>query len=155
MLFPKPKRYFLCAGSSEGYTQLNAFDNALLEAGVGNTNLMKMSSILPPKCELVEPQPLEPGSFIPIAYAYIGSVTPQEVIAAGVAVGVPEDPNLNGVIMEYSARGQAEDIERIVRSMAEEAMKHRGFKIKEILSISTQHRVEGKGAAFAGVVLCE
>ena len=29
----KPKVFFLVAGDSEGYTPLNAFDNALLEAG--------------------------------------------------------------------------------------------------------------------------
>jgi pyruvoyl-dependent arginine decarboxylase (PvlArgDC) len=57
--------------------------------------------------------------------------------------------------MEYSARGQAEDVERIVRSMAEEALKYRGYEIAEILSTSVQHRVESSGAAFAGVVLCE
>ncbi len=155
MLFPRPKRFFLCAGAAEGYTLLNAFDAALLEAGVGNTNLIRMSSILPPHTERTEPIALEPGSFVPIAYAHIGSNTPQEMIAAGVAIGVPVDRSLPGVIMEYSARGQAEDVERIVRSMAEEAMKYRGYAVAEILSASAQHRVESSGAAFAGVVLCE
>jgi arginine decarboxylase len=154
MLFPKPEMYFLCSGTSEGYTQLNAFDCALLDAGVGNTNLIKMSSILPPGVKEVGSQALEPGSFVPIAYAFMGSVTPQEVIAAGVAVGIPVDPTLPGVIMEYSARGQAADIERIVRSMAEEALKFRGYEIKEIKSVAVQHRVEAVGAAFAGLVLC-
>jgi arginine decarboxylase len=155
MLFPKPTRFFLCAGAAEGYTQLNAFDCALLEAGVGNTNLIRMSSILPPHTVRTDPIPLEPGSFVPIAYAYIGSPTPQEMIAAGVAIAIPVDRSLPGVIMEYSARGQAEDVERIVRSMAEEALKYRGYEIAEILSTSVQHRVESSGAAFAGVVLCE
>ncbi len=155
MLFPKPKRFFLCAGAAEGYTELNAFDCALLKAGVGNTNLIRISSILPPRTVEVESLELEPGSFVPIAYAYIGSPTPQEMIAAGVAIAVPVDRTLPGVIMEYSARGQAEDVERIVRSMAAEALKRRGYEIAEILSTSVQHRVESTGAAFAGVVLCE
>ncbi len=35
------------SGSAEGTTPLNAFDNALLAAGIGNINLVKVSSILP------------------------------------------------------------------------------------------------------------
>ena len=35
------------AGRAEGGTTLNAFDNALLAAGIGNINLIKVSSILP------------------------------------------------------------------------------------------------------------
>ena len=37
------------AGHAEGGTTLNAFDNALLAAGIGNINLIKVSSILPPR----------------------------------------------------------------------------------------------------------
>ncbi|HCI69580.1 MAG TPA: pyruvoyl-dependent arginine decarboxylase, partial [Balneola sp.] len=43
-----PNVYCLVSGAAEGNTRLNAFDNALLEAGVGDTNLMRMSSICPP-----------------------------------------------------------------------------------------------------------
>lgn len=153
MLFEKPTRFFLCAGASEGYSQLNAFDASLLNAGVGNTNLIKMSSILPPGVVRTDPVFLEPGSFVPIAYGDIASATALEVISAAVAVAIPVDPALPGVIMEYSARGQKEDAERIVRSMAEEAMRYRHYELKEVLSIAVQHRVDAIGAAFAGLVL--
>ena len=148
-----PTHFLLCSGASEGYTPLNAFDAALLNAGVGNTNLMKMSSILPPKMIRKDSATFAPGGFLPVAYASITSVTPQEVISAGVAVATPEDDAKPGVIMEYSARGHAEDIERIARSMAEEALKYRGWPIKEIQSIAIEHRVETIGAAFAGLAL--
>lgn len=152
-MFKKPTHFNLCCGEAEGYTQLNAFDACLLEAGVGNTNLIKMSSILPPHVMRAEPDGFEPGSFVPIAYASISSSTPEELIAAGVAIGVPVDRSLPGVIMEYSARGHAADIENIVRNMAEQAMITRGYEIAEILSIAAEHRVQTIGAAFAGVVL--
>ena len=42
------------AGHAEGGTTLNAFDNALLAAGIGNINLIKVSSILPPDVPVVE-----------------------------------------------------------------------------------------------------
>lgn len=153
MFFDHPTRFFVCSGAGEGRTTLNAFDAALLDSQVGNTNLMKMSSILPPHVVQSEAIPLPPGAFIPIAYASISSTTPAEVISAAVAVGIPVDPSLNGVIMEYSARGQAADVEAIVRNMASEAMALRGFAVKEIVSTSIQHRVDHIGAAFAGVVL--
>ena len=41
-------RYTLVSGIGTGSTVLNAFDAALLSAGVGNFNLLRVSSILPP-----------------------------------------------------------------------------------------------------------
>ena len=68
MFGPMPTCYFLTAGRGEASTELNAFDAALLDAGVGDTNLIKMSSILPPGALEIEILPLKKGSFIPLAY---------------------------------------------------------------------------------------
>ena len=46
-LINTPTTYFITSGTSEGFTTLNAFDGALMEAGIGNTNLLRMSSICP------------------------------------------------------------------------------------------------------------
>ncbi len=37
----------ITSGRAEGPTKLNAFDNALLDAKIGDVNLIKVSSILP------------------------------------------------------------------------------------------------------------
>ncbi|PKL91568.1 MAG: arginine decarboxylase, pyruvoyl-dependent [Candidatus Goldiibacteriota bacterium HGW-Goldbacteria-1] len=148
-----PDKYYLVAGHDEGMTPLNAFDNALVDAGVGNTNLVRMSSILPPASKLIKPIKLPLGALVPVAYASKVSTIIGEVISAGVAVAIPENPKLNGLIMEYSGAGHKEEIEKIVRSMAEEGMKKRGYKIKEIKSIASQHKVNHTGAAYAAVVL--
>ncbi len=153
MITKIPTKYFLVAGSSEGMTNLNSFDGALLNAGIGNTNLIKVSSILPPNCKNIEPIQIPYGAIVPIAYASITSQLEGEVIAAAVAVAVPEDEKKPGLIMEYSARGRKDDIEEIVRNMAKHGMELRGEKIKEIKSIGTQHKVTNIGTAFAGVVL--
>ena len=153
MLIKTPTIHFLTCGTSEGYTQLNAFDGALLQAGVGNANLMKMSSIIPPGCRFVEPQQLPPGALVPAAYAEITSDLPGEVISAGVAAAYPGDDSQPGLIMEYSASGHKEDIEAIVRRMASEGLQMRGLETKEIRSLAVQHKVEKVGAAFACVVL--
>jgi len=148
-----PNKFFLVSGHSEGMTPLNAFDSALIDAGVGNTNLMRMSSILPPKSKQIKPVKLPLGALIPIAYAGKTSTQVDEVISAGVACAVPQDPRLNGLIMEYSAAGRKYDIDRIVRDMAEEGMRYRGYKIKSIYSVTAEHHVKKTGAAFAAVVL--
>ena len=153
MIVKTPTKYFLVAGSSEGYTELNSFDGALLNANIGNTNLIKVSSILPPNCEFIEPVPLPYGAIVPIAYASITSQLEGEVISAAVAVAIPEDNEKPGLIMEYSSRGRHKDIEEIVRNMAKKGMELRGEKLKEIKSISIEHRVSHIGTAFAGVVL--
>ncbi len=148
-----PTHYFLVSGASEGYTPLNAFDGALLQAGIGNTNIVKMSSIVPPHCHLISPIALPPGALVPAAYASITSDTPGEVISAGIAVALPEDENQNGLIMEYSAKGERLKIEEIVRNMAVEGMKLRGWEIKDLKSIAIEHKITKIGAALAAVVL--
>jgi len=148
-----PTRYFLASGASDGYTPLNAFDAALLQAGIGNTNIVKMSSIVPPHCKLVAPIALPPGALVPTAYAVITSDVPGEIISAGIAVALPEDENQNGLIMEYSAKGERAKIEEIVRNMAVEGMKLRGWKIKDLKSIAIEYKVRKIGAALAAVVL--
>lgn len=153
MLCQTPTKYFLVAGSAEGYTELNAFDGALMDAGVGNTNLVKMSSIVPPNCEHIEPISLPYGALVPIAYASIASDLRGEVIAAAVAAAFPVDTNKPGLIMEYSSHGRKDDIEKIVRRMAKKGMRMRGEEIAEIKSISVEHRVKKIGNAFAAVVL--
>jgi arginine decarboxylase len=153
VILKMPTRYFLASGASDGYTPLNAFDGALLQAGIGNTNIVKMSSIVPPHCKLVAPFALPPGALVPTAYAAITSDVPGEIISAGIAVALPEDENQNGLIMEYSAQGERAKIEEIVRNMAMEGMMLRGWKIKDLKSIAIEYKVKKIGAALAAVVL--
>jgi len=149
---PIPNSFFLTAGAAEGYTPLNAFDAALLDAGVGDCNLVKLTSIIPPSCRKVAPFRPRFGSLIPVAFASMNANLPGEVIAAAVACGIPADDSLPGVVMEYSAKGTAKNAEAIVRDMVSHAFKIRNRELKETLSISIEHRVEKLGAVFASVV---
>ena len=153
MIIKTPTQYFLVSGASEGYSSLNAFDGALLQAGIGNTNIVKMSSIVPPHCQLIAPVPLPPGALIPAAYASITSDIPGEMIAAAVALALTDDPERPGLIMEYSSRGPRAVIEEKVREMVREGMKLRGWPIKDLKSVGTDYKVKKVGAALAAVVL--
>ena len=155
MIIKTPTHYFMVSGDSEGFTLLNAFDGALLRAGIGDTNVVKMSSIVPPRCQLISPVLLPAGALIPAAYASIASDVPGEIIASAVAVALPENPDYPGLIMEYSGRGPKVEIEETVRQMAIEGMKLRGRIIKDLNSIAVEHRVKKVGATLAAVVLWE
>ncbi len=143
----------MASGSAEGFTPLNAFDGALINAGIGDLNLVKVSSIIPPGCREIEPRGLPQGVVVPVAYTFIVSDIPGEVISAAVAAALPEEEQDAGLIMEYSARGHREEAEEIVRNMAVEGMKIRGRKIKNTKSLSVEYKVQKIGAAVAAVVL--
>ncbi len=155
MIIKTPTKFFLVSGSSEGFSLLNAFDGALLASGVGDTNLVRMSSILPPGCEEVKPPPvpLPQGALVPTAYASLYSDVAGEVISAAVALGIPKDNNRAGLIMEYSARAEEGIVVEQVKKMVEKGMELRSRAIREIMAISATYRVARIGAVFAGVVL--
>ena len=153
MIIQLPTHYFLVAGTGEGMTELNAFDHALLAAGVGDTNLVKMSSILPPSCQSMPPVSLPYGALVPVAYADMTASTPGDWVAAAVAVAIPFDPTLPGLIMEHHGIGRRVDVEAKVREMAIHGMQHRNREIRDVLVMGAEHQVETCGAAFAGVVL--
>jgi arginine decarboxylase len=155
VIIKTPTKFFLVSGSSEGFSLLNAFDGALLASGVGDTNLVRMSSILPPGCEQISPLPvpLPQGVLVPTAYASINSDVPGETISAAVAIGIPRDASRAGLIMEYSARAEEKVVLEQVKKMAEKGMEVRKRAIKEIMAISATYKVVTIGAVFAAVVL--
>lgn len=155
MMTETPNMYCLVRGSAEGRTRLNAFDKALLNAGVGDTNLMRMSSILPPAAQQHDIGDIElpKGGLIPLAYATIDGNTPGRLISAAVAVGIPEDDSLPGVIMEYEDHADLDTVEGIVRQMVIDGFEYRNRELKEIKSYGIEHRINTCGAVFAAAVL--
>jgi arginine decarboxylase len=155
MMVNTPNVFALVKGASEGRTRLNAFDNSLLNAGVGDTNLMRMSSILPPGAGQrdISDLDLPKGGLIPLAYATIDSTTPGRYISSAIAVGIPEDETEPGVIMEFEDHSKLDNVESIVRQMVVDAFDYRNRTLKEIKSIGIEHRVETCGSTFAAAVL--
>lgn len=150
-MLPSPKKYFLTAASAEGESELTAFDGALLKARVGNTNLIRVSSILPPGCEYEPDLVIPPGSLLPIAYGFIVSANPGEKIAAAVGVGIKKDSF--GVIMEFEGVCDKAEAEAKVNAMVEEAFRMRNLELDEIKVASSEHVVKKIGCAFAAVPL--
>ena len=153
MMWKKVTKVAATAGSAEGGPALNAFDNALLAAGIGNVNLVKVSSIVPPDVDVVDLPRIKPGSIVPTAYAAMTSETPGETLAAAVGYALPEDRTKAGVIMEYHDRADRATAEQVVRGMLAEAFAVRGEKIRELRVVVAEHRVTRVGCALAAITL--
>ena len=141
------------AGHAEGGTTLNAFDNALLAAGIGNINLIKVSSIVPPDVTMVDRPKIKPGACIPTAYAAMTSEIPGETVAAAVGYAIPDDPAKNGVIMEFHGVASRAHAEQQIRVMLEEAFRMRGEEIHEMKIFAAEHTTVKHGCALAAITL--
>ncbi|MCY0899007.1 MAG: arginine decarboxylase, pyruvoyl-dependent [Firmicutes bacterium] len=151
-MLPMLHKFTVVAGAAEGPTRLNAFDHALLRAGIGNVNLIRVSSILPPNAVEEPVLRVEPGSLVPTAYGTIIAEEPGALIAAAVAVGIGAS-NEYGVIMEFSGHCSQREAAEIVERMAREAFRERGRRIERVIVKAVEHRVETIGCAFAAVAL--
>lgn len=144
----------MVAASAEGGTKLNAFDNALLRMGIGNVNLVKLSSVIPAHIEWVDTMPEVPiGMLLPTVYAHIESDEPGSTISAALGVGISED-NEGGLIYEYSGYCTKEEATEMVRKMVEEGFRVRGWKLKEFKVVVSEITVRDRpAAALAAVVM--
>lgn len=148
----KPGRFIIVSANAEGEHTLTAFDKCLLKAGIGNVNLVRLSSILPPGCREEERGiDFPPGAFVPTAYGTASSEKKGELIAAAVGIGFSEGSF--GVIMEHAGCFSAESAGSKVEEMIEEAFANRGQTLKGMKIKSVEHRVEKAGAVVAAVAL--
>ena len=152
MRWTTPTCIWPTAGHAEGMTELNAFDNALLAAGIGNLNLIKVSSIVPADVVLLDhrPEDLEPGALVPTVYTLRHSDTPGDIVAAAVGIGLRRDGH--GMIFENTG-GSRDAVEDTVRRMVRDGFAQRGMELDELLVFSSEHKVERIGCAVAAVVL--
>lgn len=148
-MLPTPTRYFVTAAAAEGSSRLNAFDNALLSARIGNVNLVRLSSILPPGAMYDSDLQLPPGALVPTAYGAIISDVPGEQIAA--AVGVIISADSVGVIMEYGGKCSREEAYEVVSKMLDEAFARRGLTAVDKKIAAVEHRVDRVGCCLAAV----
>jgi len=104
-----PARVFLTKGVGRHRYQLKSFEEALRQAGVAQQNLVRVSSILPPKCKVIAREnglkSLVPGQ---IAYCVMARSDTNEhgrLIASSIGIAVPKDRNNWGYISEVHGHG--------------------------------------------------
>lgn len=112
-------------GVGEGPTELSAFDQALVKAGVANFNLIYLSSVLPPGSNVVVPtKPERPagewGDRLYIVIAQMRTIQRNQEVWAG--IGWMQDPETKqGLLVEHEGHNEAEvraDIENSLNGLA-------------------------------------
>jgi arginine decarboxylase len=146
-----PRTLFLTSGAAEGGSSLNAFDNALLSAGIGDLNLIRVSSIAPPGVRVVEPYVIAAGTLVPVVYTSMISHQARENIACAIAMGSSDDGG-PGLIMEYSGSGDARLAEAMVTNMVEEGFASRRRTLSMLEVVTAEHTVEQLGAVVSACV---
>ena len=136
------KKYKLSAGTGVSDKKLPSFDKALLRAGVGNYNLVRLSSILPAHCESVSEIDIPEGSLLPVAYSTISSDHVGDLLCSTIGVGLPVNEDKVGVIMEYSDINRSEEeCIATLEQMIHEAFEERGWALADIQWIAVSREV--------------
>lgn len=107
-----PGRAFFTAGKGTHKEKLTSFEMALRDAGIAHHNLVRVSSIFPPECEIVSREEgssaLRPGQIVFCVLSEASTNEPSRRIGSSVGVAIPADSKRYGYISEHHAFGQSE-----------------------------------------------
>jgi arginine decarboxylase len=102
-----PVQAYLTSGVGIHREELVAFELALRGAGIAAQNLVAVSSILPPDCELIPraegEQLLKPGQILHVVISREQTCEPHRILGAAIGIARPTDRSLHGFIAEYNS----------------------------------------------------
>ncbi len=105
-----PKKMFLTKGVGINKDKLASFEMALRNAGIEKCNLVTVSSILPPNCQIIPKEKgekmLQPGQVVFCVLARSETNEPNRLISAAIGVARPSDGNNYGYLSEHHAFGE-------------------------------------------------
>ncbi len=140
MVWDQLPRYFFVT-SGIGFSRvsgLNAFDEALIKAGIGQCNLVPVSSIIPGNAIEVDYVEITPGSVVFTVMSRIDGSSGEE-ISAGLAwgFGVRSDGLRYGLVVEAYGRVPGSVVKSMLRDRIEAMAKARGMRLENV-----KYRVE-------------
>ncbi|HOI76938.1 MAG TPA: arginine decarboxylase, pyruvoyl-dependent [Methanofastidiosum sp.] len=107
-----PKRVFFVKGKGVHKDQLQSFELALREAGIEKCNLVYVSSILPPHCEIIPREEglkcLKAGQITYCVMARNATDEPHRQLSSAVGLAVPAEKGTYGYLSEVHMFGQDE-----------------------------------------------
>ena len=140
----------LTKGASEGPTKLNAFDNALLDADIGNVNLIPVSSMLPPNTQVIPMPILKPGEMTNCVLSHQYSDNPGDEISAVIAFAQAEEM---GCVIETSGINRTlKQLKEEAKFMAEYMIEKRGLEIIDYREVIQTHKVIDKASVVAALI---
>ena len=108
-----PKKIFLTKGVGKHKERLTSFELALRDAGIASQNLVRVSSIFPPRCKLVPRKEglthLADGEVVFAVIAENSTREPHRLIVASIGVAIPADRNAYGYLSEHHSFGETEE----------------------------------------------
>lgn len=108
-----PRRLFLTNGVGRHKEKLTSFEMALRNAGIASFNLVKVSSIFPPRCKIISRklglQLLKPGQIVHVVMSENSTNEPHRLLAASIGVAIPKNPDHYGYLSEHHSFGQTDD----------------------------------------------
>lgn len=107
-----PRKMFLTRGVGVHREKLTSFEMALREAGIAHFNLVRVSSIFPPHCKIIDKKEglalLQAGEIVFAVLAEMSTNEPGRRIAASIGVARPTDHDKYGYLSEHHTYGQTE-----------------------------------------------
>ena len=89
-----PRKVFFTSGVGTHPEHLESFEVALRDAGIEKFNLVTVSSILPPNCEIVSREEglkeLNPGEIVFCVMSRISSNEPRRMLSTSVGCALPQ-----------------------------------------------------------------
>ena len=140
----------IVSGTDEGPTKLNAFDNALSDAGIGDVNLIKVSSMLAGETKIETLPKLKAGAMVNCVLSEITSDNPGDQITAVVGVAIGKEL---GCAVE--ACGTNKDLDELIdeaEKMVKYMMEKRNVEIQDLIIEYATATVENIASAIASVV---
>jgi arginine decarboxylase len=108
-----PKKLFLTKGVGKHKERLTSFELALRDAGIASQNLVRVSSIFPPRCKIVPRKEgltyLDDGEVVFAVIAENSTREAHRLIASSIGVAIPADRNAYGYLSENHSYGETEE----------------------------------------------
>lgn len=105
-----PKKVFFTKGSGVHKDKLASFEMALREAGIEKCNLVYVSSIYPPNCEILTKEQglkeLKAGQITFCVMARMETNEPSRRVSAAIGFATPADENAYGYLSEHHCYGE-------------------------------------------------
>src|SRR5205809_2653259 len=105
-----PTKAFLTKGVGRHKEKLTSFEMALRDAHLANFNRVRVSSIFPPHCELVDREEglrmLKPGQIVCTVVAESATNEPSRLVAASIGLALPADGSPHGYLSDGCSYGQ-------------------------------------------------
>jgi arginine decarboxylase len=118
-----PQQIFFTKGVGKHRNKLQSFELALRTAGIEQCNLVRVSSIFPPRCQIISKskglKQLHPGQVAFVVLAEAATNEPNRLVGSGVGLARPADHESYGYISEHHGFGmKARRIADLVEDMA-------------------------------------